>query len=139
MLGVVIFMALFISCDKHDQQKSDIDMSKLVVRIAEIEVYPEYLEEYYAILKEESKASLKNEGGVISIFPMYQKEHPNQIRLLEIYTDESSYESHLKTPHFQIYKTTTGHMVKSLKLIDMNPIDEKSIAAIFHKLHIDSK
>ena len=139
MLGTAIFMALFITCDNHNQQKSDIDMSELVVRMAEIEVYPAYLEEYYAILKEESKASLKNESGVISIFPMYQKEYPNRIRLLEIYSSESSYQSHLKTPHFLLYKTTTVHMVKSLKLIDMNPIDEESIVDIFEKLPIDSE
>jgi len=139
MLGAAIFMALFITCDNHNQQKSDIDMSELVVRMAEIEVYPAYLEEYYAILKEESKASLKNESGVISIFPMYQKEYPNRIRLLEIYSSESSYQSHLKTPHFLLYKTTTVHMVKSLKLIDMNPIDEESIVDIFKKLPIDSE
>ena len=62
MLGVVIFMALFISCDKHNQQKSDIDMSKLVVRIAEIEVYgcergdqvPPISEESRSIRAEES-------------------------------------------------------------------------------------
>ena len=40
------------------------------------------LEEYKAILKEEAEASVRPEPGVISILPMYQKEHPTQVRIL---------------------------------------------------------
>jgi quinol monooxygenase YgiN len=106
----------------------------MMVRIAEIEILPEYLEEYKAILKEESSASVKNESGVIVIFPMYQKENPTQIRLLEIYANREAYEAHLKTPHFQHYKTTTLKMVKSLKLVEMGAIDSETMKEIFMKL-----
>ena len=67
-------------------------------------------------------------------FPMYQKESPTQIRLLEIYANREAYESHLKTPHFQHYKTSTLKMVKSLKLIDMNAMNPQTMAEIFRKL-----
>ena len=106
----------------------------MMVRIAALEIYPEYLEEYKAILKEESEASVRLEPGVICIFPMHQKEHPNQIRLLEIYADSNAYQSHLKTPHFLKYKTSTLKMVKSLELIDMEAMDLESMPAIFNKL-----
>jgi quinol monooxygenase YgiN len=106
---------------------------EMMVRISEIEIVPEYLDEYKAILKEESAASVKLEPGVIAIFPMYQKENPNEIRILEIYASREAYESHLKTLHFQKYKRTTLKMVKSLKLVDMEAIDAEMVTKIFKK------
>lgn len=83
-----------------------------MVRISEIVIVPKYLEQYKAILKEESEASVRLELGVIAIFPMFQKENPNQVRILEIYADKESYQSHLKTLHFLYYKTSTLKMVE---------------------------
>ena len=108
--------------------------NNLMIRISEIEIDSNYLEDYKSILKEESHASLQLEPGVISIYPMYQKENPTQVRILEIYTSREAYEAHLKTPHFQTYKTTTLKMVKSLKLIDMEAIDPETMPIIFRKL-----
>lgn len=107
---------------------------KMMIRIAELEIDSNYLQEYKKILKEESEASVKLEPGVISIYPMYQKQQPTQVRILEIYASREAYEFHLTTPHFQKYKTTTLKMVKSLKLLDMVPIDPESMRAIFRKV-----
>jgi len=108
---------------------------EMMIRISEIEIDSAYLEDYKAILKEEAAASVKLEPGVIAIFPMYQKENPSQIRILEMYADKSAYEQHLKTPHFQKYKTTTLKMVKSLKLVDMEAIDAATMRLMFQKLN----
>ena len=107
---------------------------EMMVRVSEIEIATDYLEEYKAILKEEAEASVKLEPDVISIFPMYQKNNPTQVRILEIYASRDAYESHLKTPHFQKYKTTTLKMVKSLKLVEMEAIDAETMAKIFEKM-----
>ena len=106
----------------------------MMVRISEIEIHANYLEEYKAILKEEAEASVRLEPGVISIFPMYKKENPTAVRILEIYASREAYESHLKTPHFQKYKTTTLKMVKSLKLVEMDVMDAKTMTEIFKKM-----
>jgi quinol monooxygenase YgiN len=111
----------------------------MMIRISEIEIDSNYLEEYKAILKEESRASVKLEPGVISIYPMYEKEHPTQVRILEIYANREAYELHLKTPHFLKYKTTTLKMVKSLKLVDMEAIDAETMHEIFRKLKDNSE
>lgn len=105
-----------------------------MIRIAEIEIDPAFLEEYKAILAEEAAASMELEPGVIAIFPMYEKENPAQVRILEMYADQAAYEQHLKTPHFQKYKTTTLKMVKSLKLVEMEAIDEAAMHLIFRKM-----
>lgn len=106
----------------------------MMIRISEIEIDSSYLEEYKHILQEESRASVLLEPGVIAIYPMYQKENPTQIRILEIYENRKAYESHLKTTHFLKYKTSTLNMVKSLKLVDMDNIDSPTMAGIFRKL-----
>lgn len=106
----------------------------VMVRISEIEIFPEFLEEYKMILKEEAAASVKIEPGVIAIFPMYQKENPTQLRIVEIYADRAAYQSHLQTPHFQHYKGSTLNMVKLLKLIDMESLDKETMLEIFKKL-----
>lgn len=115
-------------------QPATAQQSQMMIRIAEIEIEPAALEEYKAILKEEAAASVKLEKGVISIFPMYSKENPTSVRILEIYADRAAYEQHLKTPHFQKYKTGTASMVKSLKLVDMNAIDDATMPLLFKKL-----
>ena len=125
---LIITLILLFSCNVFAQKRN------MMIRISEIEIDSNYLKEYKTILKEESRASIKLEPGVISIYPMYQKENPTQMRILEIYAYREAYESHLKTPHFQIYKTTTLKMVKSLKLIDMEAIDEDTMPEIFRKL-----
>jgi quinol monooxygenase YgiN len=108
--------------------------NEMIVRISELEIHQDYLEEYIAILKEEAEASVKLEPGVVSIFPMFQRESPTQVRILEIYSSKEAYESHLKTPHFLKYKDTTLKMVKALKLVDMQTIDPETMAIIFAKM-----
>ena len=107
---------------------------QMMVRMSEIQVQAEHLERYRTILKEEAEASVRLEPGVIAIFPMYQREDPTQVRILEMYADRQAYEAHLKTPHFQKYKTTTLHMVKSLKLVDMQAMDAQTMARMFRKM-----
>jgi quinol monooxygenase YgiN len=106
----------------------------MMVRISEIQIDPARLDEYNAILKEESAASVRLEPGVISIFPMYQREHPTEIRILEIYASRAAYESHIQSAHFQTYKTSTLSMVKSLKLVDMEMLDPATMPTIFGKM-----
>ena len=125
---LIITLILLFSSNVFAQKRN------MMIRISEIEIDSNYLKEYKTILKEEARASVKLEPGVISIYPMYQKENPTQMKILEIYANREAYESHLKTPHFQIYKTTTLKMVKSLKLIDMEAIDEDTMPEIFRKL-----
>jgi len=126
---LLIIALILLSCCGVFAQKDT-----MMIRISEIEIDSNYLEAYKAILKEEASASMQIEPGVISIYPMYQKEHSTQVRILEIYADREAYESHLKTPHFQKYKTTTLKMVKSLKLVDMGAMDPETMPEIFRKL-----
>ena len=115
-------------------QRSDATTPRqLICRLAEIEVYPEYLKEYLAFANEVDRLSVEREPGVICLFPMQSAENPAQIRILEIYASEEAYQQHLKTDHFQKYKQGTLHMVKSLKLPTMQPLDVQTMKLIFKK------
>lgn len=63
---------------------------QMIFRIAEIEVYPQNLEDYVVAAKTVGAESVANEPGVVCLFPMQKKEHPTQIRIVEIYRDEAA-------------------------------------------------
>ena len=106
---------------------------EMLTRIAELEIFPQYLQEYLAAASTVGAESVAKEPGVICIFPMQRKETPNLIRIVEIYRDEAAYKFHLNTPHFKKYKEGTLHMVKSLDLVPMNPLDAPNMNKIFRK------
>lgn len=105
------------------QNKTTVDgQKKWMVRLAKIEVDTAWLPQYKAAIEEHTKAALKEEPGVLTLYAMYEKEHPEKVTVLEIYASKEAYQLHIKTAHFLKYKTSTMHMVKSLELIDVAPI-----------------
>ena len=107
--------------------------STMIVRISEIEVYPEHLTEYLEYAHTVGATSVKEEPGVICIYPMQQLRDSCQIRILEIYASQEAYQHHITTPHFQTYKQGTLHMVKRLDLVDMRQMAPECLPLIFNK------
>lgn len=93
-----------------------------VVRLAELEIDPAQLENYKAALREEIEASIRLEPGVLTLYAVSVKDNPAQIRIFEMYADGDAYKTHVESPHFRKYKTSTQQMVKSLKLVETDPI-----------------
>jgi len=109
------------------------EASSLICRIAEIEVFPQYLSEYLSFANEVGRLSVEREPGVICLFPMQLSDDPTQIRILEIYASGEAYRQHIKTDHFLKYKKGTLHMVKSLNLPSMQTLDVQTMGKIFRK------
>jgi quinol monooxygenase YgiN len=80
------------------------------------------LETYLAFAKEVGTVSMSTEPGVVGLFSMQDKANPGKVYILEVYADQEAYQAHLQTAHFKKYKEGTADMVKSLKLIDTNPM-----------------
>ena len=97
-------------------------MQSRVVRLAELQIDPGQLEKYKAALREEIEVSIRLERGVLALYAVSVKGDPAQIRIFEMYADAAAYEAHLQTPHFKKYKTSTQGMVKSLVLVETDPI-----------------
>ena len=105
----------------------------MLYRLAEIEIHPQYLKEYLAAAAEIQKASLAEEPGVVCLFPTQTNEDSCQIRILEIYASQQAYKHHIQTAHFLKYKQGTLHMVKHLKLQDLQPLTPETMNSIFKR------
>lgn len=101
---------------------ASVSASNNLVRLSKITIDPAQLDNYNAFLKEEIEASMKLEPGVLTLYATAEKDAPHKVTILEIYADQSAYESHLQTPHFKKYKQGTIEMVKELELVDVTPL-----------------
>lgn len=110
------------------------DESKMIIRIARISVYPEYLEQYKIFLREIGQDSMEKESGVISSFSMQQLEDPTKISIVEIYKNQDAYKKHIESDHFLKYKKGTQKMISDLKLEDYNAISNDMLPKTFLKL-----
>lgn len=93
-----------------------------IVRLAELDIDPARIEQYKASLREEIETSIRVEPGVLALYAVSVKHQPSQIRVFEIYAGEAAYKAHLESPHFKKYKAATEGMVRSLRLIETDPI-----------------
>ncbi len=133
-LSVITAAALFAGCKSTVAlQPSGSTSGEMLVRIAEIEVYPEWLDAYLAAARTVGAESVAKEPGVVCIFPMQKKENPCSIRIVEIYRGVEAYKAHLASPHFRTYKDGTPHMIKSLELVPMRPLDADGMKLVFKK------
>lgn len=106
-----------------------------MIRLAKIIVDSAQLESYKNLGREEIETSLRIEPGVLTLYAVSEKNDPTHITILEIYADSNAYKKHLKTAHFLKYKNGTIKMVKSLELINADPLipDAKLIEIIKQK------
>ena len=95
-----------------------------ITRLAEIEVDPAQLEAYMQYATEVGRTSMATEPGVLTLFSIQDKANPAKIYILEVYADSAAYQKHITTPHFKRYKEGTANMVRSLRLIDTEPLVE---------------
>jgi quinol monooxygenase YgiN len=109
-------MALFSFGSASAQEKNQ------MVRMAKLVIDPAQLENYKTFLKEEIETSLRVEPGVLTLYAVSEKENSNYITIFEIYASSDAYKLHVQTPHFLKYKNATKDMVKSLELIDADPL-----------------
>jgi quinol monooxygenase YgiN len=118
-LLTIAFVMVLLTFDKTDATAQQ-DNRK--VRIANIQIDPVYLAEYKAALAEHAKVAVRVEPGVLALQAVYDKAQPTKVTVFEVYASEEAYQFHLKTPHFLKYKNGTLKMVKSLELVEVEPI-----------------
>jgi quinol monooxygenase YgiN len=92
------------------------------IQIAEIEVDSAQLDGYKAAATQQIEAAIRLEPGVLVLYSVSNKDNPAHVTVFEIYRDREAYLAHLQAPHFLKYKATVEKMVKSLKLIPVDPV-----------------
>jgi quinol monooxygenase YgiN len=121
----ILILALVIPCSSAMAQPPDgpdNTSPEPLVRIAELEIDPVYLEAYKAALKEGIDAAIRLEPGVLTMYAVSLRDDPTRIRIFETYADVDAYNAHIQSPHFLRYKTGTLHMIRSLTLVDADSI-----------------
>ncbi|MDE5807760.1 MAG: antibiotic biosynthesis monooxygenase [Muribaculaceae bacterium] len=98
-----------------------------IVRLSKIKVNPDYLDEYMKYAVEVGTTSLETEPGVLTMYAVADKDNPCNITILETYVSQEAYKSHIASEHFQKYKKGTLHMVDSLWLDDVKPLNPANI------------
>ncbi len=119
----VLVLALMQPCSFATAEPTDgPDRVTPLVRIAELEIEPAYLDAYKAALKEGIDAAIRLEPGVLTLYAVSLRDDPTRVRIFETYADLDAYNAHIQSPHFLKYKNGTLHMIRSLTLIDTDPI-----------------
>ena len=117
ILGVTALFLMLSGAPAMSEEKS-----QQHIQIAEIVVDPAQLDSYKAAVAEQIEAAIRLEPGVLVLYSVSNKDNPSQITVFEIYRDREAYLAHLQAPHFLKYKATVEKMVKSLKLIPVDPV-----------------
>lgn len=105
-----------------------------VIRIADVEVYPEYLSDFLKAAKEIVATSIREEAGVVCLFPCQEKGDSTRFRIVEIYASQAAYQHHIQTSHFLLYKQKTLKMVRTLKLNEVTPLNVEDITIQFKRV-----
>ncbi|HZY79604.1 MAG TPA: antibiotic biosynthesis monooxygenase [Cyclobacteriaceae bacterium] len=115
LASIAVALALAGATPAQGQNKQMVRLAKLVIDSAQLTIYT-------SMLKEEIEASLKVEPGVLALYAVSEKERPHYITILEVYADAEAYKKHIQKPHFLKYKNGTKDMVKSLELVEVDPL-----------------
>ena len=124
MKVIIFFVHIMIAgtflMPAHSQGKGN------YIRVARIVIDSAKIDAYNAALKEGVEAAVRTESGVITLYAVYAKNDPTHVTVFEVYKDMEAYRQHIQTPHFKKYKATVQDMVKSLELVDVEPIAMES-------------
>jgi len=138
-VSTILLLALLLVCQTNcsfinkDEGLEETKVQKFIknqqiIQLAELEIDSAQLDVYLDFLTEEVETSLAIEPGVLMLNAMQEEDHPTKVKLVEIYANQTAYESHIASPHFQKYKKGTAIMVKSLILTRMQSINASAIA-----------
>jgi quinol monooxygenase YgiN len=93
-----------------------------VVRWADLSVDPARLSDFKAAANEHGSAVLDAEPGVLALHAVAEKDNPSSIHVFEMYVDAAAYQAHLRSPHFQRFRTRTEKWIIERQLHEGVPV-----------------
>ena len=122
LLGASLFASV-VGVPVSAQQAQD-----RYIQIADIDIDPAQRDAYQAAVKEQIESAIRSEPGVLTLYAVSDRDHPERIRVFEIYSDIAAYKSHLESAHFKKYKAAVERIVRSLTLtqVSLIALGEKS-------------
>lgn len=98
------------------------ETSMAYVRWSELEIDLEQLDTFKTLAEENVCETRRTEPGVIAFYWASEKDHPDRIRVLEIYADTNAYQKHLQSSHFQRFRAGSAQMVINRGLFEAIPV-----------------
>ncbi|MFU2048516.1 hypothetical protein C3007_08905 [Avibacterium gallinarum] len=77
---------------------------------------------YQQVAQHNIQTSLKNEKGTLAMIALQSQDNPQIGYMLELYADETAYQAHRQTPHFQAYLKDTAAMLESKDYRTVQPL-----------------
>jgi quinol monooxygenase YgiN len=105
---------------KHEL--SNAQTEDLYIRLIKIELDPNAIANFNNLRNTVMLQGINKEPGVLLMYGVAEKDHPTRVSILEVYENLAAYNNHLETSHYLKYKEGAKSLVKSLKLIDVDPI-----------------
>lgn len=93
-----------------------------IIRIFEMLIRPESVQKFTELGKHNIRQSVNTEQGVLGMYVMTDKTDPNKFYIVEAYADETAYQAHRASPHFQAWLNGAKEMIVSRKMIETNPV-----------------
>ena len=121
-MRVQVALAIVIMTSACTSAKSARPPSQPLVRLAELGSIPLNWRATRPFSGEEIVDVDSVEPGVLNLYAVAVKGQPAQIRIFEMYADTAVYEAHVQTPHFLSTRPGTQDMVKSLRLVETDPV-----------------
>jgi quinol monooxygenase YgiN len=94
----------------------------IYIRLLKIELDASAVGNFNQLANSVMLPGIKEEQGVLVMYAVAEKQNPTRVSILEVYESMDAYKKHLETPHYLQYKEAAKTLVKSLKFIDVNPI-----------------
>jgi quinol monooxygenase YgiN len=101
---------------------SNARLEELYIRLVKIELDSNAVNKFNKLGEKVMQPGIKKEPGILVMYAIGEKDNPTLVSILEVYKNLDAYNQHITTPHYLKYKKEAKTMIKSLKLIDVNPI-----------------
>lgn len=91
-----------------------------IVHLVQVTLNHHAEQAFRRVVVDEMAQAMDKEPGVLAMYAASRKGQAETWYFVEIYADESAYETHRQTPHFQTYLKETASLVADKKLTEMD-------------------
>lgn len=94
-----------------------------IMRIFEFVIAPSDVKPFLEAGQKNIETSVQSEPGVLSMYCAIDKSDPNKLYVVEIYRDQTAYQSHVESPHFKAFSEAIRGKVISQEVTQTRPVN----------------
>lgn len=97
-------------------------MSKLVAHLFHLGIDEKNRDTFYKVGMKNFRTSYEEEGGTLAMDASSLRENPLEYKVFEVYEDETAYQVHLNSSHFQAYVEQVGSQLTKREVFEVAPL-----------------